>query len=60
MFATLKVLIQGNAARAEEKVKDVYAIELIDQHIRTTQSGLTRAKVALAHMIQREKSDAPR
>lgn len=57
MLTTLKTLVVGGHARAEEKIKDVFAIELIDQHIRTTETGLTRAKVSLAHMIQRERAE---
>ena len=32
MFATLKTLMIGTNARAEEHVRDVFAIELIDVH----------------------------
>ncbi len=57
MFGTLRTLVLGGQARAEEAVKDVFAIELIDQHIRETENGLNRAKIILAQMIQREKTD---
>lgn len=57
MFGTLKTLIVGANARAEEQVRDVYAIELIDQKIREASANLKAAKVALAGLIQRERSE---
>ncbi|NKW91600.1 PspA/IM30 family protein [Rhodobacteraceae bacterium R_SAG9] len=57
MFGTLKTLIVGANARAEEQVRDVYAIELIDQKIREASANLKAAKVALAGLIQRERAE---
>ncbi|SMP25499.1 PspA/IM30 family protein [Shimia sagamensis] len=57
MFGTLKTLIVGANARAEEQVRDVYAIELIDQKIREASANLKAAKVALAGLIQRERGE---
>ncbi len=57
MFGTLKTLIVGANARAEEQVRDVYAIELIDQKIREASANLKSAKVALAGLIQRERAE---
>lgn len=57
MFATLKTLIAGEAARTEEKVRDRYAIELIDQKIREAEANLAAAKQTLAALIQRKRSE---
>ncbi|MFK7752638.1 MAG: PspA/IM30 family protein [Sedimentitalea sp.] len=57
MFNTIKTLITGANARAEEAVRDAYSIELIDQKIREAQQGLKSAKLALAGLIQRERSE---
>lgn len=57
MFNTLKTLVAGANARSEEKVRDIYSIELIDQKIREAQAGLKAAKFALASLIQRERAE---
>ena len=57
MIGTLKTLIAGSNARSQEKIRDIYSIELIDQKIREGESGLRAAKAALAGMIQRERSE---
>lgn len=57
MFATMKTLFLGANARAEEQVRDAYAIELIEQKLREAQAQLKAAKVGLAHLIQRERSE---
>ncbi len=57
MFGTLKTLIVGANARAEEQVRDVYAIELIDQKIRESTETLKAAKLGLASLIQRERNE---
>jgi phage shock protein A len=58
MFNTLKTLIAGSSARAEETVRDAYAIELIDQKIREAGDNLKAAKVGLASLMQRERNEA--
>lgn len=58
MFATLKTLLDGTSARAEERVKDVYAVELINQKIREAEATLAAAKGTLASLIQRQRSEA--
>ncbi|MFY0618301.1 PspA/IM30 family protein [Shimia sp.] len=58
MFGTLKTLISGSSARAEERVRDVYAIELIGQKIREATDNLKAAKMALASLIQRQRNEA--
>lgn len=57
MFGTLKTLITGANARAEEKVRDTYSIELIEQKIREAQAGLQAAKATLASLIQRSRAE---
>ena len=57
MFTTLKTLVTGANARAEEKVRDTYSIELIEQKIREAQNGLKAAKVTLAGLMQRNRAE---
>lgn len=57
MFGTLKTLMQGTNARAEERVRAAYAIELIDQKIRESADGLRLAKATLASLIQRQRAE---
>lgn len=57
MFRTLKTLFDGAQARAEEDLRDRYAIELIDQKIREAQGSLKAAKLTLATLIQRERAE---
>ena len=58
MFGTLKTLIAGSSARAEERVRDIYSIELIDQKIREAEGSLKSAKYGLASLIQRERAES--
>ena len=57
MFETLRTLVAGANARAEEKVRDQFCIELIDQKIREAEASLKSAKYALASLIQRERAE---
>lgn len=57
MFGTLRTLFAGANARAEEQLRDTYAIELIDQKIREAEEGLRAAKGTLASLIQRQRSE---
>tara|TARA_R110002110_G_scaffold376589_2_gene586941 strand:- start:1735 stop:2439 length:705 start_codon:yes stop_codon:yes gene_type:complete len=57
MFKTLSTLITGANARAEDRVRDAFAIELIDQKIREAEQGLKAAKATLASLIQRQRSE---
>lgn len=54
MFSTLRTLIDGTNARANDRLKDVYAVELIEQRIREAEANLSAAKVTLATLIQRK------
>jgi phage shock protein A len=57
MFGTLRTLMLGSQARAEEKVRAAYAIELIDQKLREAGQGLNLAKATLASLIQRQRAE---
>ncbi len=57
MFGTFKTLMTGANARAEERVKDAFAIELIDQKIRDSEAQLKAAKATLASLVQRQRSE---
>ena len=57
MFRTLKTLFDGAQARAEDQLRDRYAIELIDQKIREATASLKSAKLTLASLMQRERAE---
>jgi len=57
MLGTMRTLFKGASARAEESLRDQYSIELIEQKIREAQMQLKQAKLGLAHLIQRERSE---
>ena len=57
MFRTFSTLFAGANARAEDRVRDAFAIELIDQKIREAESQLKAAKLTLASLIQRQRSE---
>lgn len=57
MFNTLKTLVAGSNTDAEERVRVMYSIELIDQKIRESGEALKSAKCGLASLIQRERSE---
>lgn len=57
MFEILRTLTIGANARAEEQVKDAFAIELIDQKIRESEAQLKAAKGTLASLVQRQRSE---
>ena len=57
MFKTLSTLLNGQSARAEVRVRDAFAIELIDQKIRESDAGLRAGKATLASLIQRQRAE---
>lgn len=57
MFRTLKTIFDGANARAEERVREVYSIELIEQKIREALAGLKQAKLTLAGFIQKKRAE---
>ena len=58
MFKTLTTLLSASQTRAEDRVRDAFAIELIDQKIRESETALKAAKATLASLIQRQRSEA--
>jgi len=57
MFKTLSTLLNRQSARAEVRVRDAFAIELIDQKIRESDAGLRAGKATLASLIQRQRAE---
>ncbi|MEO0669388.1 MAG: PspA/IM30 family protein [Pseudomonadota bacterium] len=57
MITTFRTLFAGANARAEDRLRDIYAIELIDQKIRETEAQVQAAKSTLASLIQRKRSE---
>lgn len=57
MFRTLKTLVVGANARAEEKLREEYSIELIDQKIREAGQSFKSAKLTLANLMQQQRSE---
>ncbi len=55
MLTTLRTLFIGANARAEEQVRKVYSIELIEQKIREGTQGLKAAKNTLVAIRQRQR-----
>ncbi|KQI67258.1 phage-shock protein [Loktanella sp. 3ANDIMAR09] len=55
MFRTLTTLLSASNAHAETRLRDTFAIELIDQNIRTAEARLKAAKATLASLIQRQR-----
>ena len=58
MFTTLKTLFAGAQARADERITDHFALELIDQKIRETEAAVKAAKATLASLIQRANTES--
>ncbi|MEJ6389293.1 PspA/IM30 family protein [Gymnodinialimonas sp. 2307UL20-7] len=58
MLRTLTTLIDGANARAEDRLRDHFCIELIDQKIREAEASLKAAKFSLASLIQRERTES--
>ena len=58
MFATLRTLVTGASARADEQVRSIYAIELIDQKLREATDAHKAARVTLAWLIQQKRGQA--
>lgn len=47
MLGTFRTLFAGASARAEEGLRDTYAVELIDQKIREADDGFRATKATL-------------
>ncbi|WP_367180601.1 PspA/IM30 family protein [uncultured Ruegeria sp.] len=57
MFGTLKTLMNGANARAEDRLRDNFSIELIDQKIREVDQNLKVAKLTLASLTQKQRGE---
>ncbi|WP_420862906.1 PspA/IM30 family protein [Algirhabdus cladophorae] len=57
MFGTLRTLVIGANARADDQLRDTFAVELIDQKVREAEAALRAAKTTLAALIQRQRSE---
>lgn len=57
MISILKTLATGASAKNEARLRNHYALDLIDQKIRETETGLNSAKSTLATQIQRSRSE---
>ena len=44
MFAVIRTLFEGAGARAEEQLRDRYAVDLLEQKIRESEAALAAAK----------------
>lgn len=53
MLTILNTLRRGLVARSEERVRDEFAVELIDQHVRDATASLALAKRTLASLVVR-------
>lgn len=57
MLKLIKTLLDGTTAKAEEALKDKFAIDLLAQHIRDAEAGLASAKEILATIIMRQRAE---
>ena len=55
MFGTIRTLFAATNARAEEQLRDTFALDLIAQKIREGEAGLNAAKATLAALVQRQR-----
>lgn len=58
MFNALRTFVIGTSVRADNIVTDHFAIELIDQKIKETEKAQKAAKMTLASLIGRERTEA--
>ena len=58
MFKTINTLIRGSQNRANDRMRDHFAIELIDQKIREADGSLKAAKATLASLILRHRNES--
>jgi len=57
MLSLIKTLLDGASARAEDGLKDRFAIDLLAQRIRDAEDGLAAAKQTLAALIVRQRAE---
>ncbi|MEO5756700.1 MAG: PspA/IM30 family protein [Mesorhizobium sp.] len=57
MLSLIRTLLDGASARAEDGLKDRFAIDHLAQRIRDAEAGLTAAKQTLASLIVRQRAE---
>ncbi|TGQ71549.1 MAG: PspA/IM30 family protein [Mesorhizobium sp.] len=57
MLRLIRTLLDGASARAEDGLKDRFAIDLLAQRIRDAEAGLAAAKQTLASLIVRQRAE---
>lgn len=57
MFAMVRTLFAGASARADETLRDHFAVDLLEQKIRESETALGAAKQTLAALIIRERNE---
>jgi phage shock protein A len=57
MFALMKTLVTGSAARAEEAARDHFAVDLLEQKAREAEAALACAKETLASIVLRQRNE---
>lgn len=57
MFAMIKTLVTGANARAEDNLRNHFAVDLLEQKIRESDAALSAAKQTLAALIMRERNE---
>ncbi|MEO1749073.1 MAG: PspA/IM30 family protein [Pseudomonadota bacterium] len=57
MFELVKTIFKGSQARAADRVRDHYAVDLLEQKVREADQDLATAKRTLASLIMRERNE---
>ena len=57
MFELVKTIFKGSQARAADRVRDHYAVDLLEQKVREADQDLATAKQTLASLIMRERNE---
>ena len=58
MFELITTIFKGTQARATDRVRDHYAVDLLEQKVREADNDLASAKQTLATLILRERNEA--
>ncbi|MFK0689913.1 PspA/IM30 family protein [Mesorhizobium sp. IMUNJ 23033] len=57
MLSLIRTLLDGASAKAEDRLKDQFAVDLLAQRIRDAEAGLASAKQTLASLIVRQRAE---
>lgn len=57
MLSLIKTLLDGTSARAEDGLKDRFALDLLAQRVRDAEAGLAGAKQTLASLIVHQRAE---